>query len=107
MLWFRAAITVSDVTVGAVFERVFSEAVKDHKFLDCFVVEEKQVNLEKCYGKLGHISREQIIEAFQFVITEFLVIIGNLTGEIISSNLHKTLLNCDDIGLQPLKKKEP
>jgi hypothetical protein len=88
-LWRRAHVTLGEVTLGAVTERVFYFAAEKFPFLAPLRVEPDGVHFEELRKSLDP-SNGQATEAFRFVLVEWLTILGNLTDDITPA-LHSAL----------------
>lgn len=97
VIWSRAADTVSDVTVAAVFDRVLTEAVHLHPCLALYNIQNGHLKLDKCRTELMLKTNEEIAQIMLFVFTEFLTILGNITAEVISNQMHKSLSQCQNL----------
>jgi hypothetical protein len=87
-LWDRAHVTLGDVTLDAVFHRVWSTAVREHPVLAPFN-----------RGSAGHLEIPDLVgtrvedlrPAVRFVLVECLAVIGRLTAEILTPGLQAAL----------------
>ncbi len=93
-LWRRAHVTLGEVTLGAVTERVLYFATEKYPFLSPLRVEPNGVHFEEL-KKTVDPDDARITEAFRFVLVEFLSVLGNLTDDIITPALHLELSRVD------------
>ena len=93
-LWGRAVTTLGSVTLIAIAERVLSTAAGRYSFLAAVNprptgdVRWKQQLRER----LTQVPRADLIEGLRFAFIELLTVIGRLTAEILSPDLHAALL---------------
>jgi hypothetical protein len=93
-LWMRAVTTLGSVTLIAIAERVLATATRQHAFLAAI---NPRPNgdarwKQQLRDRLGQVPRQELIEGLRFGFVEFLTVIGRLTAEILSSDLHAALL---------------
>ncbi|MEZ0230156.1 MAG: hypothetical protein ACAI25_16155 [Planctomycetota bacterium] len=89
-LWRRTHVTLGEVTLGAVIERVLYHATEKYPFLAPLEVGHEGVRFERLRQTLDP-SVAPVTEAFRFVLVEFLTVIGNLTDDILTPALHSEL----------------
>ena len=91
-LWNCTRLTLGDVTLMAIMDRVLYNATEKFPFFSALRVEANR-------GFLGHDLRERVaslddaelMDGIRFVLVEFLTVIGNLTAEILTQELHAEL----------------
>lgn len=86
----RTLVTLSEVTLNAVLDRVVSQCQKKHPRLTGLRVESFQISSEG----LSHPTSEdlaEVIEAYRFLLIELLTILENLTAGIIMEPLYREL----------------
>jgi hypothetical protein len=88
-LWRRAHVTLGEVTLGAVTERVLYFATEKHAFLSPLVVEHAGVKFDELRMTIA--PGDDVTGAFRFVLIEFLTVLGNLTDDILTPALHSEL----------------
>lgn len=89
-LWARALDTLGEITLAAIVDRVFVTASGRYPFLSSLKVDGAAIRFDELL-ELNHLSRERKLEASRFVLTEFLMVLGNLTAEILTPRLHEEL----------------
>jgi hypothetical protein len=93
-LWGRAVTTLGSVTLIAIAERVLGTVAGRYSFLSAVNprpagdVRWKQQLRER----LTQVPRPELIEGLRFAFIELLTVIGRLTAEILSPDLHAALL---------------
>jgi len=98
-IWRRAYITLGEITLTAVAERVLYVAAEKFPLFESLEVGEKGV---VCQGLLESANTDdegQLNDGIRFVLIEFLLVIGNLTGGILTPALHSEL---DKVSLEEL-----
>jgi hypothetical protein len=87
----RAQPSVSDLTLAAILERVLYNSTEQFPLLQFIQIINGRWTLDPIQKKLENFDEIEIKKAFHYLITEFLFIIGNLTGEQLTPILHKEL----------------
>jgi hypothetical protein len=93
-LWMRAVTTLGSVTLIAIAERVLATATRKHSFLSAI---NPRPNgdarwKQQLRDRLAQVPRQELIEGLRFGFVELLTVIGRLTAEILSPELHAALL---------------
>ena len=97
-LWLRAVTTLGTVTLTAIAERVLYTATAKYRFLSAINprpngdVRWKQQLVER----LCNVPREELLDGLRFTLIDLLTVLGRLTAEILTHDLHATLL---EVGL--------
>jgi hypothetical protein len=88
-LWRRAEVTLGEVTLTAIGDRVLYTASETHPFLSTLKLEEAGI----CFDGFREQGARQanLHEAVRLVLVEFLTVIGHLTDEILTPALHAEL----------------
>jgi hypothetical protein len=87
----RAYLTLGDVTLTAIVDRVLYNAAKEFPLFESVEPGTRGVALREL-PKLENSGNEvELKEGIRFVLVEFFVVIGNLTGEILTPGLHSEL----------------
>ncbi len=89
-VWRRSLLVLGEVTLAAILERVLHTA--QERFPALAVAEIDGSGL-RCQALRAYpdTQRDQLADATRFVLVEFLTVLGNLTGEILSPALHDEL----------------
>jgi hypothetical protein len=100
-LWDRTKTTLGEVTLAAIAERVVHSASEKHPLL---LLEVEPTGGIVCEGlrEPGSASDDEVIAAIRFVLVEFLTVLGNLTAQILTPELHEELSKV----IQPASKGE-
>src|SRR5581483_10477816 len=87
-LWKRAHLTLGEVTLGAIVGRVLYTATEKSPFLAHVRIEEDGIGVGELRTQCAGLDPTLVREAMRFVLLELLVVIGNLTAEILTPALH-------------------
>jgi len=89
-LWDRAATTLGSATLIAIAERVLATATAKHPFLLAVSSRSNGDSRWKqlLHDRLSSVPAPELIAGLQFALIELLTIIGRLTAEILSEELH-------------------
>jgi hypothetical protein len=92
VLWARTETTLGVVTLTAIAERVLYTAAQRLPPFSCLVVEPGGgIQCRALHTQLGSFSDAQLREGASFVLVEFLTVLGNLTADILTPELHAAL----------------
>ena len=95
-LWLRTRTTLGDVTLTAIADRVLYNAAEQFPvFARLSIDAEAGVHTKEIRLGLGAQSNVELERAIRFVLIEFLSVIGNLTAEILTRDLHAALANVE------------
>lgn len=93
-LWNRAKVTLGEITLTAIADRVVHNAAA--RFPPLSSLEVDPTNGIAC-GDLGgpgsSLRGAELLGAIRFVLVEFLTVLGTLTAEILTADLHGVLTN--------------
>lgn len=91
-LWQRAHMTLGEVTLCAVTERVLHHAAAKYSFLAQLKVERDGVRrFDVLAQSLAGVDDGTLNQSLRFVVIEILSVLGNLTDEIVTPGLHAEL----------------
>jgi hypothetical protein len=99
-IWRRAYISLGEITLTAVADRVLHNATEKFPIFESLEMGEKGVD---CRGLLESVNADDegpLTEGIRFVLVEFLLVISNLTGGVMTPALHSEL---DKISLEDLE----
>jgi hypothetical protein len=91
-LWNRALLTLGDVTLAAILDRVLYNASERFAPFELLRIDSNGLDFQELRAQSSVLNQRELKEGFRFVIVEFLVVIGNLTAEILTPILHSELL---------------
>jgi hypothetical protein len=112
-IWSRAATTLGTVTLTAIAERVLHTALERYPFLAVITpLPSGNGRMRDALAeRLQHVPRGQLIEGLRFGVIELLTVIGALTAEILTRDLHDALIAPTDLrtteDMPPLTTKAP
>jgi hypothetical protein len=87
----RAQVTLSEVTLSAVVDRVLYRARERYRLLTAARLDGPRIRCDELRAQAAELDPEQLVEAVRFVLIEFLTVIGNLTADILTPSLHAEL----------------
>jgi hypothetical protein len=90
-LWSRAHLTLGAVTLTAVMDRVLYNASERFSPFESLKVVPGGIDCQELRDRGEILNGGDLREAMRFVVVEFLVVIGNLTGELLTPALHSEL----------------
>ena len=89
-LWQRTHLTLGEVTLVAIVERVLHTAKEKYPLLASLEATTSGLRRESLDTQPG-VDRGEVAEAIRYVLTEFLTVLGNLTAEILTPALYAEL----------------
>lgn len=91
-LWARTKTTLGEVTLTAIAERVLHDASQEFPFFSSLGVEPATgINSRELRQRIGRAHDSEVMKGIRFVLVEFLTVLGNLTAEILTPELHSEL----------------
>jgi hypothetical protein len=91
-LWARSKTTLGEVTLTAIADRVLCNATEKFPVLYALRVEETTgIQCRELQSKSGATLSPEVITGLQFVLVEFLTVLGHLTAEILTPDLRAGL----------------
>ncbi|HEX7700786.1 MAG TPA: hypothetical protein VF403_08695 [Kofleriaceae bacterium] len=90
-LWRRSHLTLGEVTLTAIVERVIHTATEHYPLLTSVEVGATGLRCQSLRSQAG-LRQDQVSAAIRFVLVEFLTVLGNLTAQILTPALHAELL---------------
>jgi hypothetical protein len=88
-LWRRAEVTLGEVTLTAIVDRVLYTASETHPFLSTLKIEKAGISFD-VFREQGA-QQANLGGAVRLVLVEFLTVLGHLTDEILTPALHAEL----------------
>ncbi|WP_426754463.1 hypothetical protein [Myxococcus sp. Y35] len=92
-LWRRGHSTLGRVTLMAVTERVLQQGAKVHPHLSALIVRPEGVRFGELRPVAEQLDAGRLEESLVFLVEQWLCVLGALTGEVLSSSLHRALLD--------------
>ena len=100
-VWQRSSLTLGEVMLKAIVERVIHTSTEEYPVLASLAVGPSGLRCKELRSREG-LRHDQIFAATQFVLAEFLTVLGNLTAQILTPALHAELskdhVNAGDSG---------
>jgi hypothetical protein len=90
-MWRRARVTLGDVTLMAILDRVLYTAAERFPLLSPLEMDATGLRSDKFRQRADSLHRDQLGEGIRFILTEFLTVLGNLTAEVLTPALHAEL----------------
>lgn len=89
-LWQRSHLTLGEVTLFAIVDRVIHTATEQYPLLASIEVDPSGLHCRDLASREG-LRLDQASAAIRFVLVEFLSVLGNLTAQILTPALHAEL----------------
>lgn len=89
-LWLRSEAMLGEATLTAIMKRILYYTTQKYPFFEEIQVQSDGIDCRQIGVKEPDSDRE-LQEGIEFMLVEFLTVIGNLTAEVISSALHADL----------------
>ena len=90
-LWNQAYLTLGEITLTAIVDRVLYDAAERFPPFESLKVEATGIDCRELRDKPEVWDDRDLAEGIRFVLIEFLIVIGNLTAEILTPALHAEL----------------
>jgi hypothetical protein len=91
-LWARTTITLGEVTLTAIADRVLYNASETFPLFSSLKVEAiGRVSFHELRQRAGSVSSSELMAGIRFVLVELLTVLGRLTAEILTPELHAEL----------------
>ena len=96
-LWQRARKTLGDITLIAISDRVLYTASREFSVLDAVSIGDGGIELDKLREGASETDGAELLLAAQFVLIEFLTVLGKLVANILTPALHAELANAAEV----------
>lgn len=91
-LWARTKTTLGEVTLSAIAERVLCNASEKFPLLSSLEVEATgAISFRALRERASAVHHSEVLEGGRFLVVEFLSVMGKLTAEILTPELHAEL----------------
>jgi hypothetical protein len=87
----RAYLTLGDVTLTAIVDRVLYNAAEKFPLFEVLEPGTRGINCDKLHNRSFNKDNTDLVEGIRFVLAEFLVVVGNLTADVLTPALHSEL----------------
>lgn len=91
VLWQRANRTLSDVTLMAILDRVLHEATERFPMLGPLEIEPSGLRCARLRSEALTLDQPRLVTALEFLMAQFLTVLGSLVAEILTPALHAEL----------------
>jgi len=88
----RAQVTLGEVTLTAILDRVVYLAAEKFPLASAIKVEWTSVSCRELLEPGSARPLDQLVEAIRFILTAFLTLLGKLTAEVLTPALHAELM---------------
>lgn len=99
-VWQRANVTLGDVTLTAIADRVLYTVAETHPLVAALKVGPAGFRFDDLRAE-RHVRAADVREVARLVLTELLTVLGNLTAEILTPSLHAELDGVRPDGTRP------
>jgi hypothetical protein len=89
-LWQRSQLTLGEVTLTAIVDRVLHTASAQYSFLGSIEIGASGLSCAALRAN-GALDIDELAAAVELVLVEFLTVLGNLTGDILTPAMHAEL----------------
>lgn len=90
-IWTRARFTLGDVTLMAIADRVLHDAAEHHPWLAALQLEPTGISCEDLARDADSLDPDEVDTAVRLVLVQLLVVLGRLTGDVLTPVLHAEL----------------
>jgi hypothetical protein len=90
-VWERARLTLGDVTLMAIGDRVLHDGVQQYSLLSALRLEPTGISCEDLAHDVEAIDARELDTAIMFLLVELLTVLGRLTAEVLTPALHAAL----------------
>jgi hypothetical protein len=91
VIWRRALLTLGDVTLMAIVNRVLHNAAERSPMLSALTVHESGIRCQRLRERSTGLRREELEQSLRLVLIYFLSILGTLTADVLTPALHAEL----------------
>jgi hypothetical protein len=91
-LWKRAYLTLGEITLVAITDRVLSTAAEKFPPFKSLKAAPMGIDWRELREQHEVLSKRKLAGGIRFLIAEFMMVVGNLTAEILRPALHTELL---------------
>ncbi len=90
-IWGRARVTLGDVTLTAIVDRVLYTTAARFPVLGVLAVEGTGVRFDELRARIDDLDTGELVQGIQFAMVELLTVLGHLTADILTPALHSEL----------------
>lgn len=97
-VWNRAQLTLGDVTLVAIGDRVLHDAAEQHPLLRAVRLDVAGISCEELERQAAALDMAELERAVQTVLVTLLAVLGRLTAGVLTPPLHAALSDDRDEG---------
>lgn len=90
-IWQRTAVTLGEVTLVAIAERVLNDVTARFPCFGALMVEPTGIQCRELIEHIADTRESEVREGARFMLVELLTVLGSLTAEILTPDLHAQL----------------
>jgi hypothetical protein len=98
VLWQRAQVTLGDITLLAIGDRVLHDAAEQHPILADVRLDITGISCDELLRRASSIDIPELERAARTVLVELLAVLGRLTAGVLTPPLHAALSDDRDEG---------
>jgi hypothetical protein len=108
-MWSRAELPLGEVALAAIADRVLCTASERFPLLSPISVDATAVRFEALREHADELDGRALAAGIQFLLVEFLTVVGHLTAEVLTPGLHARLsaVKLDGAGRRTKPRKVP
>ena len=107
-LWVSTSATLGEITITAIVDRALHNATQNFPFFSSLTVEpDRGIHYLELRKQIDSVPAPELREGIRFVLVEFLTVLGNLTAEILTPELHSELSKITVAGAGPPGNEAP
>ncbi len=100
-VWRRAQLTLGDVTLVAIGDRVLHDAAEKHPMLRDVHLDLAGISCDDLHRRIDDLDRASLERAVRSVLVDLLAVLGRLTADVLTPPLHAALSEDRDEGSAP------
>jgi len=91
-LWARTSTTLGDVTLTAIADRILHQAAEKYPaFASLSIDADGRLAAHGLRSNMDAINHLKLVEGMRSVLVDFLTVVGNLTADLLTADLHAEL----------------
>ncbi|MDP2345705.1 MAG: hypothetical protein Q8O67_32480 [Deltaproteobacteria bacterium] len=91
-LWTETKTTLGEITLTAIVDRVLHNSVERFRLLSALTIDASGVQFVALREQLKDTHAAELRAGMRFVLIELLTVVGHLTAEILTDELHTALI---------------
>jgi len=102
----RSLVTLSSVTVMVVADRAIHESKEKHPILANIKIDPNGMDFSELLKMNNSQVAEEACDALRYLLMEYLMVLGNITAQILTTALHRELMMVTGEGAPALSPKK-